>query len=333
MALDPQQRSRLHEAKLRSLARSQFDVELVESSGSESGAFGWSADRCFALIEGRPDTSLGRALGMARRRDSQRLDVLCQVGAGSVALRASLLDRPVWVWAVDGTAVNPANAAPVDVGAEPAPEALSLIPAIEAAGARPFVEHGVVLAEVRGLEVGRVEVDEFGPRLVVGVSVDDRMMNEIIHSNEPAEVTLARVVDLVEPYRLAGADPHPFNRLSRERLLRQVIMDDPSSVGFQWVSPAQPPSPRPNLADPCPAVALAGDGDEVGAVVVASVGVDLELVPFAAHARHLLAPSAELLVVVPERDAVSFTAELVGGVVGGARLVTVGNDWFAAAGL
>lgn len=328
MALDPQQKSRLHEAKLASLARSNLDLDLVDVVGSEWGAVGSVGSRLVALIESRPDLALGRAFGFARRRGCESVDVLCQVGAPEVALRVGLLDSQVAVWSVEGTELSAAESSRRPAPPEPVPEALAFVSAIEAAGARPFVEHGVVVAEVRGLEVGRVVIDEFGPRLVVGVSTDDRTMNEIIHSGQPVEQTLANVADLVRAHRAPGAAPHPFNRLSRERLLREQLVDNPASIGFEWVSPAQPPVARFNLADPCPAVALAGEADDVKAVVVSSVGVDLELVPFAAEARYMLASDCELVVVVPERDAVAFTREMLGRVSSGARLETVADDWF-----
>ena len=61
--------------------------------------------------------------------------------------------------------------------------------------------------------------------------------------------------------------------------------------------------PRANLKDvvPCVAVGVAADGEAV--VVVCSVGIDLDLVPFAADARGAVGlGEARLLLAVPERD-------------------------------
>jgi hypothetical protein len=57
------------------------------------------------------------------------------------------------------------------------------------------------------------------------------------------------------------------------------------------------------------------------------VGVDLDLVPHAADVRGWWDPGAELLVVVPERDAHPVTGQLVERLHGPARLVTVPDGW------
>ena len=67
------------------------------------------------------------------------------------------------------------------------------------------------------------------------------------------------------------------------------------------------------------------DGGEV--VVVCSVGVDLDLVPYASDARATDAPDARLVLVLPERDAVDITRRLAGRLLEPADLVTVGDGW------
>ncbi len=58
-----------------------------------------------------------------------------------------------------------------------------------------------------------------------------------------------------------------------------------------------------------------------------SAGIDLDLVPTAADARLLLDPDAELLVVVPARDAHPVTRALAARLHRPARLVPLDGDW------
>jgi hypothetical protein len=74
--------------------------------------------------------------------------------------------------------------------------------------------------------------------------------------------------------------------------------------------------PRTNLKDPVPCVAVGESPSGEPLVVVCSVGIDLDLVPFAVDARAMHAPEASVILVVPERDASPVTlrlAELANG--------------------
>jgi hypothetical protein len=64
-------------------------------------------------------------------------------------------------------------------------------------------------------------------------------------------------------------------------------------------------------------------------VVACSVGIDLDLVPAAADTRLAVAPDAELLLVVPERDAHAVTAALAARLTRPARVVPLAGDWRA----
>jgi hypothetical protein len=64
-------------------------------------------------------------------------------------------------------------------------------------------------------------------------------------------------------------------------------------------------------------------------VCVASVGIDLDLVPTAADARVRYAPDARLVLVLPERDAHAATRALAGDLARPADIVTRSGDWRA----
>jgi hypothetical protein len=88
------------------------------------------------------------------------------------------------------------------------------------------------------------------------------------------------------------------------------------------VLPEPSPRPRAGLRERDIACARADD-----AVLVCSVGVDLDLVPAAAEARLFLAPDAPLLLAVPERDDHPVTRALVAQLLRPAEIVTVSGDW------
>jgi hypothetical protein len=92
------------------------------------------------------------------------------------------------------------------------------------------------------------------------------------------------------------------------------LQRDPGLLGLDTVAPVQPPQPRPNVKDRVPCVAAGRRADGTAVLLVCSVGVDLDLVPYAVDARRS-APgvdAAEVWLVTPPRDLVPVTAELAG---------------------
>jgi hypothetical protein len=266
---------------------------------------------------------------------------------GRLARRAERLEFPVRVWAVDGRRLVAADPEPLPIAPQPDPEHVALMSAIAAAGATPIVEHGVVIGEICGLEVCRVvdqpttgHLIEFSdPDLItvtagqaggpvgdqvgieVGVGPNDREAFRLLHGHLPTPEALAQVVRSVADHRRVDAPQHPLNRLARERFVRWRLEQEPDRCGLALVVPASPPVPRPglNAAEPC----LAGAVDHRGRAiqVVCSSGIDLDLVGFVADVQ----PSSDdpVMVVIPSRDRVAVTEDLLGLLAEPVQLVTI----------
>jgi hypothetical protein len=298
----------------------------------------------WVLIDDGVVSRFGPALALADSRGAASLEVLVEEavpGAASViARRAAEMASPAGVWWLSGREVQRAEPAPADPEsaglasaggdvAEPAQEPVglggdsSLAALLIAHGAEPVFEHGVLRGEVLGLEVARV----IGGELVVGVGRHDRNARLEMRPGEDAGAALDEAVAAVRARRRFGAARHPANTLARSRWLRVVVCARPPLVGASSLSVVAPPLPWFDLpeAGAAPCVGSLADGSP--AVVVCSVGVDLDLVPTAADCRALYRPGARLLVVVPEGDDVPVTRRLAAALARPAEIVTVRRDW------
>jgi len=328
--LDPDRRARLLGLKLAALVRDGFRVEgAAPQPFAGGGASLQDGSRGWVLAEDDPHRALGPAMAWARANDVDDLAVLVEDGAGHLARRADAFTRPSAVWAVEGRAVARAAAKPHAPLVAPPGNAGAAVDLLQRAEVDVVVEHGEVLGEILGLEIARVvDDDEHGPRLEVGVGKHDREAFALLHGALPPEDAVAKVVDAVREQRRAAAAPHPLNRLAGERWLRSVVVAAPDLVGADALLPTPPVHPRTSVKDLAPAPAVGTDAEGRPVVVVASVGIDLDLVPAAADVRLRDSdPDARLVLVVPERDAHPVTQALAESLVHPAEVVGVPGDW------
>ena len=317
MPADPQRRAALLNLKLRALVRDHLGTELGEGVG-EPVPFGRGAaivvdGVAWVLLAEQPERSLGGALAWAMRQSSaHEFSIIAESATGVLARRAELFDLPITIWHAVERMLVPAVVEPYPAGVTLDPEQDELRTLIEQGGAEPVVEHGVLAGEVRGLEVCRVVTDPATGevRLEVGVGAHDREAFLMIHGGRPTVEALADVVAAVELHRRPDAPYHPLNKLGAERFLRWAVLRDPARIGAAALRVAAPPVPRANVKDPVPAVASGTSTSGAPLVVVTSTGIDLDLVPFALDARDMHEPEAELVLVVPARDASPVTKSL-----------------------
>lgn len=305
MSADAERRSRLLSVKLRALVREHLGLESEPGGSPEvfaPGAAFLADDAVWVLVDGDASRALGLSVAWSLRFGLP-LNILVERDSGIVARRAGLFDLPVSVWHVNEKSLLPAVPEPHSAPAEAKHSHLALVPVITAAGADALVEHGVVVGEVRGLEMCRVVDDENtgAARLEVGMGVNDREAFAMVHGEMPTEDAMRTVIDAVARHREPGAMLHPFNQFGAERLHRWNAMQDPASVGFSRLMPADPPVRRTNLKDPVPCVALGTTTSGTDAVAVFVNGIDLDIVPFAADAADMHGRT-EIVIVARERD-------------------------------
>lgn len=329
---DDDRRSRLLGIKLRALIGDHLGRTVeAEPVAFPRGAALLFDDAAWILIDGAAARSLGPALAWSIRQGASSLHLVVEHDSGLLARRAQRCAFPVTVWFPQGRVLLPVVPEPLAAPPTPASAHLGLVDVIEGAGATAVVEHGVVVGEVRGLEVCRVvdhptvghfaELGDFdipapadespeGVLLEVGVGANDREAFRMLHGDIPTIEALAAVVDSVLEHRSTDAPQHPLNRLGQERFLRWQLEQDPAAVGMVEVAAVDPPQPRPNLKDPIPCVARGEAPDGSGATIVCSVGVDLDLVGFVADVQERL--DQPVIVALRPRDAVAITHELLG---------------------
>lgn len=324
-------------------------AHLCHPVDSEPVAFGVGAalvvdGSAWTIIDGPAARKLGAALAWSVRQGASSLDVIVESDGGILARRAAAFEYPISIWFAQERTLLPVVAeAPEHIAVAPL-EHIELLEMIEAAGATPHVERGVVTGEVRGLEVCRV-VDEpttgnfaelsdvptaesvatddaelaarlarretEGVILEVGVGANDREAFQMLHGHLPTTEALRNVVSAVTAHRSVDAIQHPLNRMAQDRFLRWRVEQDPSLLGLAWLLSADPPVGRASMKHAEPCVALGADAESRAVAVVFTSGVDLDVIPFVADMQ-LQARDAidRTIVVAPTRDLVGITTEL-----------------------
>jgi hypothetical protein len=339
----PGRREALLQAKCKGLVRSRWgDVvdddtaataslpggaALVVAGNADASATAW------VLAEDEPGRSLGGALAWAQRRQAAAVHVLATAEAGTLARRATGFDLDVTVWPIAPGATSLADAQPAapapllpDPPLDPAVE--PMVALIERAGADAVVECGVLRAEVRGLEVARVEVDDEGPHLAVGVGKHDREAQREIRGRGHGLDELFEVVRIVAEHRVAEGAGHAAYHLSAERWLRDVVVRRPDLVDAANLHRVPSPVVREDLRQAAAAPAAGQDTDGRPLLVVCSVGTDADLVPSSVDAWLADGREPRLVLCVPEGDDHRMTRDLVTALrIPGAELRTVPKEW------
>lgn len=321
-------------ARLVALANGPLGLEVERSLVTELGSAGAAvvSDGRAVFDPGSGTSGVGAAMAWAMRLGADDVHLVAEPRPGRDlgvwARQAEQFSPAPHVWSIETGGLVAVEPAPFPDIRVPPSQTAELTLLLEQAGLEVVVEHGVVLGELRGLEVARVVIGEAGrPELQVGVGRLDREAFALLHGDLTRPDALAQVVERIAPLRSPSAPPHPANRLARERWLRHQVLADPGLVGAASLEPAEGPEPRAGLRDVAIAVALGSRPDGSPVVVVTSDGVDLETVPRAGDARAWHAPDAELVVVVPSHNLHPATARLAARLARPAQVLDIAAEW------
>lgn len=308
--------------KLRGLARGALGItlETIDPNGAggtaEVSTGDSTTERVGVYLAEDDRRAAGRALHWAQSHKLDRLEILADGHGGSIARRVGYftlgMQRPiVRAWAVDGATATKADPTLVTQAPDIPSRELALAGVIAGSGATPVDDYGLLVAEVSGLEIGRVVDFGQGPIIEVGVGEADREMAHAVHSDASPAEGLSRVMSSVLVHRRAGSH-HPLARIGRERWLRSTLIDDPGIIGAAELVALPPLVPRDGLNLASPAAAAGSDSSGQPIVVVSMIGIDLDLLPEAADYRERHKPDARLVVTVPERD-LAISSRLITG--------------------
>jgi hypothetical protein len=298
-----------------------------------------------------PPGWLGGTVVWAERHGVNKVHAIADTMSTFDARRVAALRKPFTVWRSIGRSlfevsagevatgeVSPGEVSPGEVAVEHAgsvsldPRCLAFVPMIEAAGAQAIVDHGVLRAEVLGLEVARVVIDddpdnpEGNVRLAVGVGRHDRLAQDMMRGVDGFEAGLADAVASVLLWRDPSKPPHPANQLARSRWLRSILVDSPGFIGAHNLAPVQGLRP-PKLKVADPAIAVGTDADGTPIVVACSVGVDLDAPLSAAAMAQRIDPCAKVVFVTPEADYFPAMRKIISALAIDVDVRLVTNAW------
>lgn len=319
----------LYDAKLRALVRGHFGDGALEGAVQApfpGGSTLRNGTRAWVLAEEQPGRALGAALTWAGRHGVEDLHVLVGDDAGRQARRAGYFRHPPRVWSVAGTGLVRALPTPAEAPLPAPPEVRAWATDMARAGAEPVEEHGLLLAEVLGLEVGRVVLQDGAARLLVGVGKHDREAHQGMAGRDPA-TALSDAVREVRRHRLAGESGHPADQLAPEGWLRSAVLAAPVLVGARRLERFPRPFLPNDLRERVPAPAIGEDADGARLLVVCSTGIDTELVPAAADLRAVAGSGVRLVIAVPAGDEAPVTTRLAAELAVGAEVRTVTRRW------
>jgi hypothetical protein len=329
-ALERERIAALTGTKLRGLVGRHLDEDLSAATLTvRAGGAGLVHDgEGWFLPVDDGSRSLGGALAWAIAQEVDRLHLLSGSAPEILARRAAPFDPAPTIWAVGDKVLQQAVPGPPAVEVIPAPTTEEFVLMLRAAEVDVVVEYGIVTGEVEGLEIARVLVDgDDGATIEIGVGRHDREAFAMLHHDRPTGEALAEVAATVRRHRRPGAPAHPLNRIAASRRLRSFLVRRPDLAGAAELVPVPPAVPRDDLRVDAPAAAVGESVDGRALVVVASVGIDLDLVPEAADVRAARAPDATLRLLLPDRDGHPLIRRQAALLAHPAEIVTVPDDW------
>jgi len=344
VVLNPTRQAALVALRAAALVRDHFHLDIAASDWSvfgSTGAIAGDEGRIFGFPASADQVGLGAVLAWASTHNPTSIEVVFEADEdldrlAVLARQAKLFKPPINIWQMADNSLHSVSPLSYEIAREPSASALALVPLLSNAALEVVVEDGQVIGEIRGLEVARIvepSIDEgrgVEARVEVGIGRFDREAFALMHSDVSVEEALARVSEQVRQIRRPGAEPHPLNRLARERWLRAQLLMNPDLVGAEELVVAPGAVARGGLKENAVAVAQGVTKEGEPLVVVTSTGVNLEAVVEAADARARLNPSAKLILVVPPSDDFAVTRRIMNLLKQPGQMIPVEGEWSGA---
>lgn len=329
--LNNERLAQLAAAKLRALVNEHHNIESAEVTRLGGGA------SCLVSIEGADSSGwvyfptyspgvLGTALIWAKATDCTEINLITDEGGEALAFAASAFTEPTpAIWqSVDRNIVRVQPVAPT---IPPPPDCGELAAELAAAGLDVVADHGVWLGEINGLEIARVGERDGECSIDIGVGAYDQFASAALKPKDrDIADALATVLSMVQPHRVAGAEPHAIGRLVRSRWLRAQLVANPETIGLASLNPIPLLIERPGLLETQPAAALGTKSNGSTVLVACTVGLDLGIAETAAGLAALHQPD-EILVVVPPRDEHQRIVDAVASLAFPSSVVTIAGEW------
>lgn len=326
MTIDSDRLGGLARTKLEVLVRRAFPEITANAESFNAGAAICQNEAAFVYLTDSSLSPLAAALAWGDSRGCTDLHVIVDAADAELALQIRGLEPVPSAWQAVGTDLLALDLSARLVIPEVPEQVTAKSSLLTDAGCDPVIEHGVLIGEVLGLEVARVVVEQDGEAVVrVGVGLYDQDAHALIHARSSIEDRLRQVVAEVRRHRRSDGAPHPLNRAARERWLRRVVVDAPSMIGLDTLESLEPVVARGAIYEN-EAVAALGTRDVAKVLVVASVGIDLGLVPTAA--AHLVRESVdEVVLLLPERDHHAVIRRMAAHLAVAASLCSIPDPW------
>lgn len=330
----------LKRAKLIAIASKYFELDDSYPIGQSQSCVGVKKDNQIWILCEEPNGScLISSIALAQKQKADQIYLFVPSPATSLARWAShFASLKIQIWQFSKTSCEIVPPTELEYPAPLVFDPDVFIEAIEKTGAVGLVQDGILIADVKGLEVARViQGPDLQFHLMVGVGRNDRDAHAIMNPDSDPVDLLSKVVKEVLVYRKPDISLRLENTLCGQNWLRYVVLNDPSLIGASTLSPSFIPGQQigPSSSGP----ALAGGFDQKGAPMGAifSVGIDPQIILSAIDARITLArdffdnkyqPSdINILVVVPQGDDHPFITKLVNLLHPKVDLITVPKRW------
>jgi len=299
--VDSAQFESLTVTKLKSLVATLGFSDCYSQESFRTGAVLFDESRCFVYSAVQEISPLAVALTHHATNENMEIHLLVDQIDPGLWQQIFGFDLNFRLWIVNGKNLvehpKPLPHRPVEIPQE----AISQGKKFKKFDCDIIAEHGVLRAEVHGLEVARVVQNaENQFEISVGVGDYDQSAYKAIHGNIAVERNLTKVISTVKKYRTKAGPVHPLNRISRSRWLIAEAIADPSFLGIDELDFVEPLLPRNDVTkdQACSAI---GRIENSIVLVLASTGIDLNLVPQAAGQIFRHNPE-KLLLLLPAQD-------------------------------